>query len=182
MKTVDPTFTLEQLKAVVTYDPDTGIFRHARNNGPARIGKEVGKSGPMGYRRVNLLGRHVYVHRLAWFYVYGVWPREIDHINQNKQDNGIANLRDISHSENMANRKRWRTTHPVKGVKLTKHSTHQVSISVHGRPKYVGTFKTLAEADDAFQRAVEVRRQTVYEPIRQTTPKPLTSPETTPPR
>ena len=44
-------------------------------------------------------------NRLAWFYVYGEWPKQcIDHINRIKTDNRIANLRDVSHKENMANR------------------------------------------------------------------------------
>ncbi len=43
-------------------------------------------------------------HRLAWFYVHGVWPKEqIDHINGDKADNCIANLRLADFSKNQAN-------------------------------------------------------------------------------
>jgi len=53
---------------------------------------------------IGLLGKRYYAHRLAWLYVYGVWPDgDTDHINRNKHDNRIANLRSCSRSENMLN-------------------------------------------------------------------------------
>ena len=41
-------------------------------------------------------------HRLVWFYIHGKWPEmELDHINNNKRDNRIENLREVTRGENM---------------------------------------------------------------------------------
>lgn len=72
-------------------------------------GKYAGKpaftsSCPRGYFRGEVMGSPLYAHRAAFACVYGRWPDgEIDHINRNKSDNRISNLREVSHSENRLN-------------------------------------------------------------------------------
>jgi hypothetical protein len=57
-----------------------------------------------GYMQLGLHGKNYFIHRLAWFYVYGYFPEgDIDHINRERADNRIANLREVSRSCNVKN-------------------------------------------------------------------------------
>lgn len=91
--------TVEELKKHLTYNPETGSFTWNKN------GKQAGGKNELGYVCLILSRRKYRCHRLAWFYSFGVWPDgEIDHINRNKSDNRICNLRIIGHSENAQNK------------------------------------------------------------------------------
>lgn len=82
----------------LTYDPDTGHFY--RNN--ERAGTP---DCTKGYRQIMWKGVMYKEHRLAWFFHTGKWPEnQIDHINGIKDDNRIANLRDVSQTINMYNK------------------------------------------------------------------------------
>lgn len=70
-------------------------------------GKPAGRVGGKGYREIAISGRRFQAHRLAWFLATGTWPsEEIDHINGDKADNRLANLREVSHAENGRNQPR----------------------------------------------------------------------------
>ena len=85
-----------------SYDSETGaIFRTDGLGGMVLCGSL--DSG--GYIKVSVGGKSYQAHRFVWFYVHGVWPDgQIDHINGNKIDNRIENLRVCSASENQQNR------------------------------------------------------------------------------
>lgn len=100
----------QHLRSTFTYDPETGlVFRNAyisKRKGffPARL---MGWKGKNGYMKVTISHKsemfHGLLHRLAWFLHYNKWPTEIDHINRKRDDNRIANLRDVDHSTNRLN-------------------------------------------------------------------------------
>lgn len=100
--------TQSRLKSLLSYDPDTGLFTWVHQkvgSGRGRIepGSIAGRN-VKGYRSIKVDQRAHYAHRLAWFYVHGVWPvDQIDHINGDKSDNRICNLRPASNSENLRN-------------------------------------------------------------------------------
>jgi hypothetical protein len=106
---LDDPLTPEQLRAVLLYEPETGIFtwrsrpdRSVQANG-RWAGKQAGTPGRNGLS-ILISRRHYKAHRLAWFYVHGVWPEaEIDHINGDWRDNRIANLRNATRNQNSAN-------------------------------------------------------------------------------
>lgn len=84
------------LLSVLAYDPATGIFRWRTKRGPN--GDPHRHAGyvmaDIGYRLIHLNYKKYLAHRLAWFYVHGEWPEhEIDHINRDRADNRISNLR-----------------------------------------------------------------------------------------
>ena len=103
----DP-LTADQLRAVLDYDPATVIFtwRDRPDIRPSanamRRGTVAGTTNSKhGYIAICIHGRLYLGHRLAWLYVYGRWPaEEIDHINEVRTDNGIANLRESTHRQN----------------------------------------------------------------------------------
>src|SRR3990167_1244125 len=96
--------TPEQIAAVLDYSPMTGVFIWRVSQGRAPAGTKAGVVKNNGYRRITWRRRFFYEHRLAWLLTYGAWPTgHIDHINGDRADNRIANLRDVSQSQNVAN-------------------------------------------------------------------------------
>lgn len=68
------------------------------------VGQEAGSIHQTGYRHVTWLGKVHKVHRLIFLLEYGYLPPEVDHINGDRQDNRLANLRPATRSENQCNR------------------------------------------------------------------------------
>jgi hypothetical protein len=127
------------------YDPETG-----------KLWREAGSSDGRGYIYVQFQKKHHLAHRVAWFLHYGSWPDGlIDHINGNKSDNRIKNLRLANFSENQLNRNRTSSnTSGHKGVSYHKHRKRwQALISVDGKNKFLGSFNTALEAADAYNEA-----------------------------
>lgn len=88
-------------------------------------------------------------HRVIWAIHYGEWPEnEVDHINGNKTDNRIENLRIATPSENRCNRGKQRNnTSGYKGVYFNKRSNSwYAEIRKSGIKKYLGSAKTPEEA------------------------------------
>lgn len=142
--------TQERLHELLTYDPASGVFtRKVKTSSRARLNKEVGSIDSRGYRQICLLGRLHLAHRLAWVYVYGEWPSEqIDHINRNRLDNRIANLRVVTCSENSQNSGMWRNnTSGHKGVYWNKPRQQWTALMMHARKRlYLGHFDDQYEA------------------------------------
>lgn len=97
--------TQARLKELLHYDPDTGQFRWLVKFSRQQPGGAAGTKDAYGYKVIRV-DRWLYkAHRLAWLYVYGVWPGAgIDHINRTRDDNRIANLREACQSLNSLNR------------------------------------------------------------------------------
>lgn len=87
--------------------------------------KEAGGLSGFGYLYVTIYGQPLLKHRVIWAYVYGEWPlNQIDHINGNRVDNSILNLRHVSHAENGRNAKK--PSHNTSGnVGVSFHSKSQ---------------------------------------------------------
>lgn len=106
----------EKLVEIMHYSPDTGVFTRRKKVNQMPVA--AGSTDKQGYRRIHLLGKVYRSHRLAWFYAYGEWPdAEIDHINGDRSDNRIANLRPCTHQQNNHNQPMRRNNRSgVKGV------------------------------------------------------------------
>lgn len=91
----------DELIARYRYEPETGHFFKRDEIWPDRL---VGKSKNRdSYRKVTIDGIKYYAHRLAWFYVHGYWPDKIDHIDHDKANNRICNLRSVDPQTNSRN-------------------------------------------------------------------------------
>lgn len=131
------------LKRYTTYDPLTGLFYNI-------IGELISKPALDGhYVRVTVLGKRYYAHRLVWLYIHGEMPDYIDHINGDRQDNRLVNLRKSTMSQNQANRKEL-----VRGIE--KHGRkYRARIEVRGDRVELGSFETIEEAYNAYHVAAD---------------------------
>jgi hypothetical protein len=150
---------IEALRAVLSYDPETGLFRWKTNRTRARVGAVVhGLNKSTGYKKVRLFRKPYYQHRLAWFYVYGEWPKDqIDHINGDKLDNRICNLREVSNAVNSQNTRAPRATNKVGHLGVSKHhGAYRARLALDGKQICVGGFKSPEAAHAAY---VELKRK-----------------------
>ena len=157
MSNIDST----RLRALVNYCPETGVFtwrQQLRKN--TEIGSIATKPNGHGYLHIRLERRPIFAHRLAWLYVYGVWPSDtIDHINGDKADNRIINLRNVSPQINAQNRRRpIRSTSSglIGATWVPKLKRWKAQITIEGVTQYLGLFATAQEAHEAY---VSVKRQ-----------------------
>ena len=162
MSNPKPLPSIEDIKATLSYDPETGIFtRLAKACGPScKVGDVAGRVIDSGYRVISIKNKRYRAHRLAWLVFYGEEPDGfVDHINQNKDDNRICNLRLATKSENMRNRPAQKNNKlGVKGVhwdKRGKRFVAQIRTSC-GKSRFLGGFHTIEEASRAYQNAAKI--------------------------
>lgn len=114
---------------------------------------------PLGYIQGRLKGAHLktaHMHRVVMRAVLGREPIEVDHINGCKWDNRRTNLRECTHAENHQNRHHAQSTSTtgVRGVGWDSRRLQYVAeIKVAGRKKFLGRFRSLAEADAVVKAA-----------------------------
>lgn len=151
------TLSLNRLKELLFYDPDTGIFTWISSTNNRRPpGETAGYINSLGYVQIGIDCGHYSAHRLAWMYVHGELPElDIDHINGNPSDNRLENLRLVTHQQNMCNRKKRNDNssgYPGVCFHKTNNKWH-ASIRVKGKRIHLGYFKTAKEAYDKYVEA-----------------------------
>jgi hypothetical protein len=151
--------TQKHLKSLLRYDRYTGEFRwRIKRSNRALKGSVAGCADKYGYIVIRIDGTLYKAHRLAWLYEYGVFPaKNIDHINQNPDDNRIANLREVDQHQNNQNRRVQRNSRSgITGVSWnTPHGRWQARIWVRGQCIGLGMHETKEAATLA--RAVAER-------------------------
>lgn len=139
------TITQEELKKLLHYDQNTGVFtRTSGKIAGSIITKETGKK----YIHIFINGKKYYAHRLAWLYIHGKLPDDqIDHINGNGLDNKLENLRSVDGYENQKNRKRdQRNISGITGIRWNKKDNIWVAqITVNNKQIYLGCSKNIFE-------------------------------------
>lgn len=147
--------SLDRLKNVLNYDPETGVFTWKRPAHQKTSGKLAGHKTKREYIYIGIDGEVYRAHRIAWLYYYGKPPiNSIDHINGIRSDNRICNLRDVSNTVNTENQTRATAQNKSSGVlgvsREKNHRRWRAHIGVNGRQIHIGYFDTIEEAQKAY--------------------------------
>lgn len=144
----------QRVRDALGYDKRTGLFHWRITSFKTRRGQRAGTLDPQGYIRITLDGHCYMAHRLAWFWVNGVWPpAQIDHQNGERADNSWKNLRLASHGENAQNRKTGaNNTSGFIGVSR-RRDKWEANIRLGGKRVYIGLFGSKEDAAEAYKNA-----------------------------
>lgn len=155
---------INYLKEWLSYDPETGVFTWLKYRRNIKKGDVAGCINQKGYLYIGLQGKLYRANRLAWFYVHGVMPTgQIDHIDGDRINNRIANLRDVDGFTNQQNRKNGNKNASSKylGVSFHKQSKKWIAQIWFRQHKYIGLYDTEEEAHQAYlaEKSALARRQ-----------------------
>lgn len=147
--------TAEYVRSVLSYDPETGVLRWLKSGTGRKPSLVAGHRQASGYW-VTGIQNHLYKnHQLALLLSTGRWPEhDVDHINGDKEDNRLCNLREVDHQSNTQNRLKAHSNNisGILGVHKRKQS-FMARILVNGTPHHLGTYKTAEEAHTAYLEA-----------------------------
>ena len=152
----------KRLRAVLDYDPATGVFTWRVRQGPSghnRVpeGEPAGSVWADGYRRIKIDYAAYPASRLAFLYMEGRWPvAQIDHINRDRSDDRWCNLREATRHQNQGNRYNKNNALGLKGVCFEKdRGKFKAYIDMNGKTVNLGRFDTAEEAQAAYAAAAE---------------------------
>ena len=151
--------TQEQLRELVTYHPESGLFTWKTSLRSDLVGKLAGSRNTKGYIHIYVLGQRYKAHRLAFLYMTGQWPEdEVDHINRVRDDNRWINLRESDHLSNSRNR--TNNTSGVPGICWVKsYKKWWVRYNMN----HVGYYNTMADAKTALDKVIYGEQQPTIE-------------------
>jgi hypothetical protein len=140
------------------YLPETGQFLWKVSRPHIKVGDAAGCLTPTGYVLLSIDDVKYKAHRIAWLIAHGSLPKiDIDHINGDRSDNRISNLRAVSRQINLQNMRHANRLNKsgLLGVS-PNHKRWAASIRINGKKKHIGTFDTPNEAQAAyaFEKAV----------------------------
>jgi hypothetical protein len=153
--------TADSVRELLSYNAETGeLVWRQRMSSTARPGASAGGIHKhTGYRTIRIFGMQRPAHRIAWVIVHGEWPKgHIDHINGDRSDNRLANLRDVARSVNNQNQRKihsHKTSCDFLGVCPSKSAKNPwlAQIRVDGRQLHIGVYKTPELAHQAYLEA-----------------------------
>lgn len=145
--------TAEKLRDVLEYNSKTGKFKWRVKRQGVKLDKSAGVVNGAGYEQIQIDGKRYLSHRLAWLYSYGEWPKGIlDHVNRDRSDNRIENIREATRSENSVNAKvRSNNRIGLKGVSFNKQrNKFMAKIKHNGKIHFLGLFNSAKQAHQAY--------------------------------
>ena len=146
--------TPEDLRSLFVWNTETGEIRWKQLYGNRQAFVSVQTKG---YLYGKLQGQNYLAHRVLWALEYGSWPEEdIDHINQNKQDNRLCNLRQVSKTGNSRNKGLYKNNGSgFAGVCRTSKGRWRAYVTVKRKQIHLGVFDSAEEAQKARAKANE---------------------------
>lgn len=152
------TLSQEQLQQLLAYCPETGAFTWVSCQAPqVRPGSPAGSTRKDGYVVIKVNGKAYKAHRLAFLYMTGRMPAEVDHRDRNPSNNRWSNLRQASHAENSRNRTYANST-GMPCVGKERSGRFRARVKVNGVRTRLGTYDTAEEA----ARAVVAAKQRMH--------------------
>jgi hypothetical protein len=149
---------LAKLKVLFAYDAETGVVTRLVARGNRAAGSKVGTRNTHGHLGVQVDGRHLGVHQVAWALHHGKWPNlDIDHRNGAGNDNRIANLRLATDSQNLRNSRNYAKKSGLpRGVTRSRRGyVARITTNPGNGASYLGTFETPTAASAAYQAAAQ---------------------------
>ena len=141
--------TAERLRKLLHYDQQTGLFSH-RGTAIRPGFSKIGSVNNVGYVYIGIDYNKYAAHRLAWLHVYGSWPGgQIDHIDGNKLNNSLANLRDVSRSTNLHNVFHATKRSKTKCLGVSYDASREkwsATIMMDGKCVFLGRFDNIIDA------------------------------------
>ncbi len=154
--------TRKELSKLVHYNPKTGSMTWKKSRGSVSAGMPLKSKHKDGYFMAWVNKKLYLVHRLAWLYVTGEFPKqEIDHINGDRTDNRIKNLQDVSKTENQKNASiRIDNTSGMTGISFRKQTKKwRAYINHNSKIIYLGQF---VKKEDAIKIRKEANKKYNY--------------------
>jgi HNH endonuclease len=148
--------TQDRLKEVLRYNRKTGLFTNRIPRGRLRVGAVVGHPDRLGYLHCTIDGESHLMHRLAWLYVYGYFPEELDHRDEVKGNNAIRNLRLCTRAQNCHSvTPKTASASGFRGVffRPGRPGTWMVRIRIERRLVCLGEFKDPIAGAKAYDKA-----------------------------
>lgn len=138
------------------YDHETGVVKNKIHRNHNALKDHATGYLHEGYLNVEINNKPFMVHRIAWRLYYKKWPKkQIDHINGNRSDNRICNLRDVSNRENQLNRKEHRNGKIIGFSYVKEKKKYKAQICINKKQYYLGYYKTEIEAHEQYLRALK---------------------------
>ena len=162
--------TAARLRELMNYDAKSGdLFWAVSINSRAPVGSMAGKQSVVqGYRHINIDKVTYKAHHLVWLWFNDKLPsHQIDHINGNRLDNRIENLRDVPQQINTWNLQgaKKNSKSGILGVDWkASHKKWRAQIRVNGRKVQIGLYDT-AEAASAAYLAAKQEREKIWRPL-----------------
>ena len=153
----DSTLTLDLLNELFYYS-NGNLYRKKTTQKNVQIHKKVGTVNTAGYVVVNLHNKVYLVHRLIFWMQHKYLPKYIDHIDGNRSNNKLHNLRSATNQQNICNAKlRKNSTSGIKNVRWEERlKKWSVRFTVNYKPKHIGVY---SELEDAIQAASKARQE-----------------------
>lgn len=148
-----PELTQKRALELFDYIPETGELIRKVTVGNSKAGTVISTTSTYGYIRVLIDWQRYYVHQVAWMCVHGVWPsNQIDHIDNNRTNNRIENLRVCTASENCLNQRSVRVNNKmgVHGVHKLPSGKYRAQIQINGKKLNLGLFINPDDASNAY--------------------------------
>lgn len=164
--------TAKQVTEKLDYNPATGEFVWKRTLGTSIAGRVAGQVSSWGYIRIPLFGRKHSAHRLVWLLEHGALPdMQIDHIDGNKKNNSIGNLRLVTPSLNQLCNTKPRSNNVTGfvGVSPDRGGRFKSQIKLDGKSYFLGSFRSAGEAHAAYSsaRAAHLAAHGIQAPAKQ---------------
>ena len=147
----------ERLMQVLHYCDETGVFSWRESRGRVKAGSIAGtvctNRGASSYLSISIDGNNYRAHHLVWLLKHGNLPfGQLDHIDCDKLNNRISNLREVSTSENQQNQQKAHVNNSsgLIGATLHKNRFWRAQITLNGKAKHLGYFPTAEEAHKAY--------------------------------